>query len=71
VGKDLHVEERHPLEDSGVVLLGLAEESGLLVLGGDYKRFVRNGSTNLRCDKFADSLVVNQSLINKNSTRFD
>lgn len=34
-GKDLSVGERHPAEDGGVVLLGLAEQGGLLVLGGD------------------------------------
>ena len=34
-GEDLSVGEGHPSEDGGVVLLGLAEESGLLVLGGD------------------------------------
>lgn len=34
-GEDLGVEVRHPLQDGGIVLLGLAEESGLLVLGGD------------------------------------
>jgi hypothetical protein len=34
-GKDLRVEEGHPLQDRSIVLLGLAEESGLLVLGGD------------------------------------
>jgi hypothetical protein len=33
--EDLGVEEGHPLQDGGVVLLGLAEEGGLLVLGGD------------------------------------
>ena len=33
--EDLGVGEGHPAEDAGVVLLGLAEESGLLVLGGD------------------------------------
>lgn len=35
-GKDLRVAEGHPSEDGSVVLLGLAEESGLLVLGGHY-----------------------------------
>ncbi|THZ80313.1 hypothetical protein D6C84_07549 [Aureobasidium pullulans] len=35
-GEDLSVGKGHPSEDGGVVLLGLAEESGLLVLGGDY-----------------------------------
>jgi hypothetical protein len=33
--EDLGVGEGHPAEDAGVVLLGLAEEGGLLVLGGD------------------------------------
>ena len=33
--EDLSVGEGHPAEDGGVVLLGLAEEGGLLVLGGD------------------------------------
>jgi hypothetical protein len=33
--EDLSVGEGHPAEDAGVVLLGLAEEGGLLVLGGD------------------------------------
>lgn len=28
-----HVEVAHPLQDGGVILLGLAEQSGLLVLG--------------------------------------
>ena len=35
--EDLGVEVRHPLQDGGVVLLGLSEEGGLLVLGGDCK----------------------------------
>ncbi|THZ99421.1 hypothetical protein D6C82_05163 [Aureobasidium pullulans] len=35
-GENLSVGKGHPSEDGGVVLLGLAEESGLLVLGGDY-----------------------------------
>jgi hypothetical protein len=34
-GEDLSVGEGHPSEDGSVVLLGLAEESGLLVLGSD------------------------------------
>jgi hypothetical protein len=34
-GEDLSVGKGHPSEDGSVVLLGLAEESGLLVLGGD------------------------------------
>ena len=34
-GEDLRVEEGHPLQDGSIVLLGLAKESGLLVLGGD------------------------------------
>ena len=33
--EDLGVGVRHPLEDRGVVLPGLSEEGGLLVLGGD------------------------------------
>jgi hypothetical protein len=33
--EDLSVGKGHPSEDGGVVLLGLAEEGGLLVLGGD------------------------------------
>jgi hypothetical protein len=32
------VGEGHPAEDAGVVLLGLAEKGGLLVLGGDYAK---------------------------------
>lgn len=35
VREDLSVAERHPPQDRGVVLLGLSEESGLLVLGSD------------------------------------
>lgn len=35
VREDLRVEEGHPLQDGSIVLLGLAEKSGLLVLGGD------------------------------------
>lgn len=35
LGQNLSVHEGHPAEDGSVVLLGLAEESGLLVLGGD------------------------------------
>lgn len=34
------VGEGHPLEDQGVVLLGLAQEGGLLVLGSDCKVFL-------------------------------
>jgi len=34
--KDLGVGERDPAEDGGVVLLGLAEEGRLLVLGRDF-----------------------------------
>lgn len=33
--ENLGVEERHPLQDRGVVLLGLAKKGGLLVLGCD------------------------------------
>ena len=33
--ENLRVEERHPLQDRGIVLLGLAKKGGLLVLGGD------------------------------------
>jgi hypothetical protein len=33
--ENLGVEERHPLQDRGIVLLGLAKKGGLLVLGGD------------------------------------
>lgn len=36
-GDDLAVGEGHPAHDGGIVLLGLAEKSGLLVLGGDYR----------------------------------
>lgn len=36
VGEDLRVGERHPLQDLSIVLLGLSEKSGLLVLGGNY-----------------------------------
>lgn len=35
LGEDLGVGERHPAEDLGVIALGLAEKSGLIVLGGD------------------------------------
>jgi hypothetical protein len=35
--EDLSVDEREPAEDGSVVLLGLAQESGLLVLGGHFK----------------------------------
>ena len=35
LGEDLCVGIRHPAEDRSIVLLRLAEESGLLVLGGD------------------------------------
>lgn len=38
LGEDLSVGEGQPAEDGSVVLLGLAEESGLLVLGGDYEQ---------------------------------
>lgn len=34
-GEGLGVAPGHPLQDGGIVLLGLAEESGLLVLRGD------------------------------------
>ncbi|TIA29845.1 hypothetical protein D6C78_09973 [Aureobasidium pullulans] len=37
-GEDLSVGKGHPSEDGGVVLLGLAEEGGLLVLGSDCMR---------------------------------
>jgi hypothetical protein len=36
LGKQLSVGEREPSEDGSVVLLGLAEEGGLLVLRSDY-----------------------------------
>jgi hypothetical protein len=35
LGEDLLVGEGQPLQDGGIVLLGLAEERRLLVLGGD------------------------------------
>lgn len=35
LGKELSVGERHPAQDGGVVLLGLAEKAGLLVLRCD------------------------------------
>lgn len=38
LGEDLSVGEGQPAEDGSVVLLGLSEESGLLVLGGDYEQ---------------------------------
>lgn len=38
LGEDLSVGEGQPAKDGSVVLLGLAEESGLLVLGGDYEQ---------------------------------
>jgi hypothetical protein len=38
LGQDLSVGEGQPAEDGSVVLLGLAEEGGLLVLGGDYEQ---------------------------------
>jgi hypothetical protein len=41
VGKDLRVEEGHPLQDGSIVLLGLAEKSGLLVLRGDCIRLAK------------------------------
>jgi hypothetical protein len=34
LGEDLIVDEREPAKDGSVVLLGLAQESGLLILGG-------------------------------------
>jgi hypothetical protein len=40
VGENLHVEEGSPLQDGSVVLLGLAEQSGLLILGSDYSILV-------------------------------
>jgi hypothetical protein len=39
-GKNLLVSEAHPTEDGSVVLFGLAEESGLLVLRRDCLRIV-------------------------------
>jgi hypothetical protein len=38
LGENLGVGEREPAEDGSIVLLGLAEESGLLVLGGNYEQ---------------------------------
>jgi hypothetical protein len=38
LGEKLSVGERQPAEDGSIVLLGLAEQSGLLVLGGDYEQ---------------------------------
>jgi hypothetical protein len=38
LGEDLRVGEGQPAEDRSIVLLGLAEEGGLLVLGGDYEQ---------------------------------
>lgn len=38
LGQNLSVQEGHPAEDGSVVLLGLAEKGGLLVLGGDYEQ---------------------------------
>lgn len=40
LGQNLGVQEGHPAEDGSVILLGLAEESSLLVLGGDYEQDV-------------------------------
>lgn len=40
LGQNLSVQEGHPAEDGSVVLLGLAEKGGLLVLGGDYEQDV-------------------------------
>lgn len=40
VGENLHVEEGSPLQDGSVVLLGLAEQGGLLILGGDCFRLL-------------------------------
>jgi hypothetical protein len=37
LGEDLSVDKREPAEDGSVVLLGLAQESGLLVLGGHFE----------------------------------
>jgi len=36
-GEELAVGEGHPAHDGGIVLLGLTQEGGLLVLGGHYK----------------------------------
>lgn len=38
--QNLSVHEGHPAKDGSVVLLGLAEKGGLLILGGDYEQDV-------------------------------
>lgn len=45
LGEDLSVDEREPAEDGSVVLLGLAQESSLFVLGG---HFCSSQSQNIR-----------------------
>ena len=36
LGKDLGINKRQPFQDRSVVLLGLAEQGGLFVLGSDF-----------------------------------
>jgi hypothetical protein len=46
--EDLGVGKGHPAEDGGVVLLGLAEQAGLLVLGGDCGRSATESRPTMR-----------------------
>ena len=49
--EDLSVGVRHPSQDGGVVLLGLAEQAGLLVLRGDWGRRQYESTTKPKNDR--------------------
>jgi hypothetical protein len=61
------VGERHPAEDAGVVLLGLAKKGGLLVLGGDYAKSLAGAPLGIRLIPYGMRKVHVQS-VNKVST---
>lgn len=60
---ETHVEVAHPLQNGGVVLLGLAEQSGLLILGLDTTISYIQGLA------FSSSLVAEVSQTGRCSTR--
>lgn len=51
LGKKFRVGKREPSKNRSVILLRLAEESRLLVLGGDFNRFVSTSSTHNKYSK--------------------
>lgn len=62
LGEDLGVGKGHPAEDGGVVLLGLAEEGGLLVLGGDCVRVSRCSDMAGMCEGFLSKQFVTKDI---------